>query len=156
MVVLINSGSASASEIVAGALQDHNRAIIIGTTSFGKGLVQTFTQINKRAAVKFTTAKYYTPSGRSINGKGIEPDIFIENAKVEYTEKEKKDSAFNESSIKSYLKKYNNEDKVDAKLVDAAEKIDDYKMSEKYKKDYQYARAYDLIRGLIIREKKSK
>ena len=105
MVVLINSGSASASEIVAGALQDHNRATIIGTTSFGKGLVQTFTQINKRAAVKFTTAKYFTPNGRSINGKGIEPDIFIENAKVEYVEKEKKGSAFNESSIKSYLKK---------------------------------------------------
>ena len=82
--------------------------------------------------------------------------IFIENAKVEYAEKEKKDSAFNESSIKSYLKKYNNEDKVDSKPTDLAEKIDDYKMSEKYKKDYQYARAYDLIRGLIIREKKSK
>ena len=156
MVVLINSGSASASEIVAGALQDHNRAIIIGTTSFGKGLVQTFTQINKRAAVKFTTAKYFTPNGRSINGKGIEPDIFIENAKVEYVEKEKKGSAFNESSIKSYLKKYNNEDKVDSKAGGTPEKIEDHKMSEKYKKDYQYARAYDLIRGLIIREKKSK
>jgi len=154
MVVLINSGSASASEIVAGALQDHSRAIIIGTTSFGKGLVQTFTQINKRAAVKFTTAKYFTPNGRSINGKGIEPDIFIENAKVEYTEKEKKDSAFNESSIKSYLKKYNNEDKLDSKAVATPEKIENHKMSEKYKKDYQYARAYDLIRGLIIREKK--
>jgi carboxyl-terminal processing protease len=156
MVVLINSGSASASEIVAGALQDHNRAIIIGTTSFGKGLVQTFTQINKRAAVKFTTAKYYTPNGRSINAKGIEPDIFIENAKVEYEEKAKKDSAFNESSIKTYLKKYNNDYKGDGKINDVVEKIDNYKMSEKYKNDYQYARAYDLIRGLIIREKKSK
>jgi carboxyl-terminal processing protease len=119
-------------------------------------LVQTFTQINKRAAVKFTTAKYFTPSGRSINGKGIEPDIFIENAKVEYVEKEKKGSAFNESSIKSYLKKYNNEDKVDSKAGATPEKIECHKMSEKYKKDYQYARAYDLIRGLIIREKKSK
>lgn len=156
MVVLINSGSASASEIVAGALQDHNRAIIIGTTSFGKGLVQTFTQINKRAAVKFTTAKYFTPNGRSINGKGIEPDIFIENAKVEYAEREKKGSAFNESSIKSYPKKYNNEGKPDSKPAGTPEKIEDHKISEKYKKDYQYARAYDLIRGLIIREKKSK
>ncbi len=155
MVVLINSGSASASEILAGALQDHGRAILVGTTSFGKGLVQTFTQINKRAAVKFTTAKYYTPSGRSINGKGIEPDIFIENAKVEYPEEEKKSTAFSESSIKSYLKKYNNEDKIEEKSIDKAEKIEDHKMSEKYKKDYQYARAYDLIRGLIIKEKKA-
>lgn len=156
IVLLINSGSASASEIVAGALQDHNRAIIIGTNSFGKGLVQTFTQINKRAAVKFTTAKYFTPHGRSINGKGIEPDIFIENAKVEYAEREKKGSAFNESSIKSYLKKYNNEDKPDDKSGGILEKFADHKMSEKYQKDYQYARAYDLIRGLIIREKTNK
>lgn len=154
MVVLINSGSASASEIVAGALQDHNRAIVLGTTSFGKGLVQTFTQINKRSAVKFTTAKYYTPNGRSINGKGIEPDIFIENAKVEYLEKEKKDNIFNESSIKSYLKKYNNEDTDNVKIIDLNKKNDTHTMSGKYKKDYQYARAYDIIRGIIIREEK--
>jgi carboxyl-terminal processing protease len=155
MVVLINSGSASAAEIVAGALQDHGRAILVGTTTVGKGIVQTFTQINKRAAVKFTTAKYYTPNGRSINGIGIEPDVFIENAKVEYAEKEEKSAAFSESSIKSYLQKYNKEVKPDAKSVDSAERIEDHKMSEKYKKDYQYARAYDLIRGLIIKEKKA-
>lgn len=155
MVVLINSGSASASEIVAGALQDNNRAVIVGTTSFGKGIVQTFTQINKRAAVKFTTAKYFTPSGKSINGKGIDPDVFIENAKVEYAQKETKDTSFNESSIKSYLKKYNNEDKAESKPASKNEKIEDHKMSEKYKKDYQYARAYDLIRGLIIKQEKT-
>lgn len=161
MVVLINSGSASASEILAGALQDHNRAVVVGTTSFGKGLVQTFTQINKRAGVKFTTGKYLTPSGRSINAKGIEPDIFVENAKVEYPQqKETKNTVFNESSIKSYLKKYNNDDKTDNKattnVYDASEKVEDHKkMSEKYQKDYQYARAYDLIRGLIIKEQKS-
>ncbi len=154
MVVLINSGTASASEILAGALQDHNRAILIGTTSFGKGLVQTFTQINKRAAIKFTTAKYYTPSGNSINAKGVMPDIFIENAKVEYAEKEKKSTAFSESSIKSYLKKYNNEEKEPNKKNADIERFEDYEMSEKYKKDYQYARAYDLIRGLIIKENK--
>lgn len=85
IVVLINSGSASASEIVAGALQDYKRALIVGTKSFGKGSVQTFVQINPRAAVKLTTAKYYTPSGRSIQAEGIEPDIIIVNqAKVEY------------------------------------------------------------------------
>ena len=154
MVVMINSGTASAAEIVAGALQDHKRAVIIGTTSFGKGLVQTFTQINKRAGVKLTTAKYYTPSGRSINGKGIEPDIFIENAKVEYAEKEEEEKkSFTSSSIKSYLKKYNTEDKKDDKKKDDKKKDDkpkEHNMSKKYKDDYQYARAYDLIRGLIV------
>ena len=103
---------------------------------------------------KYVLSKIYKPT--KIPTQILYHNIFIENAKVEYAEKEKKDSAFNESSIKSYLKKYNNEDKVDSKPTDLAEKIDDYKMSEKYKKDYQYARAYDLIRGLIIREKKSK
>ncbi|MDG1437054.1 MAG: S41 family peptidase [Rickettsiaceae bacterium] len=154
IVVLINSGTASAAEIVAGALQDHNRAIIVGTTSFGKGLVQTFTQINNRAAVKLTTAKYYTPSGKSINAKGIQPDILIENAKVEYAEEEKKDTSFSSSSIKSYLKKYNTEEKAEDMLKKDEEKPSKT-MSEKYKNDYQYARAYDLIRGLIIsREEK--
>lgn len=150
IVVLINSGSASASEIVAGALQDHNRAIILGTTSFGKGLVQTFIQINKRAALKFTTAKYFTPNGRSINGKGIEPDIFIENAKVEYVQKEKKTTAFNEAMIKTYLNKYNKENEVNSNHVVTLDVR--YKMSERYKQDYQYARAYDLITGFVIKE----
>jgi carboxyl-terminal processing protease len=152
MVVMINSGSASAAEIVAGALQDHKRAILVGTTSFGKGLVQTFTQINKRAAVKLTTAKYYTPSGRSINGKGIEPDVFIENAKVEYADKEEKKTSFTNSSVKSYLKKYNTEEKIEEKAPDMnkGKEKQEFVMSEKYKDDYQYARAYDLIRGLII------
>lgn len=102
LVVLINSGSASASEIVAGALQDHKRAIIVGTTSFGKGLVQTFTQISKRAAVKLTTAKYYTPIGRSINGKGIDPDLYIEDAKVEFADRKNKEKSFTSSSVKKY------------------------------------------------------
>lgn len=152
MVALINSGSASAAEILAGALQDHNRAVIVGTTSFGKGLVQTFTQINKRAAVKLTTAKYYTPNGRSINAKGIEPDVFIENAKVEYAEKEDKKSSFSNSSVKSYLKKYNTEEKASDSAKDKNKDKDkkEFVMSKKYKEDYQYARAYDLMRGLII------
>ena len=150
MVVLINSGTASAAEIVAGALQDHNRAIIVGTTSFGKGLVQTFTQINKRAAVKLTSAKYYTPSGKSINAKGIIPDIFIENAKVEYAKKDEKETSFTSSSIKSYLKKYNTEEKTAAEVKSEKKLEKEYVMSDKYKNDYQYARAYDLIRGLII------
>lgn len=153
VVVLIDSGTASAAEIVAGALQDHKRAIIMGTTSFGKGLVQTFTQINKRAAVKLTTAKYFTPSGRSINAKGIEPDIYIENAKVEFATKEEKEKAFTSSSIKSYLKKYNIDEKLEEKKPEENKKRD---RSDKYKDDYQYARAYDLMRGLIVSDLKRK
>ena len=83
IVVLINRGSASASEIVAGALQDHHRAILMGTRSFGKGSVQTIIPIPGHGAIRLTTARYYTPSGRSIQGKGIEPDIMVEQAKVE-------------------------------------------------------------------------
>ncbi|MFK7829695.1 MAG: S41 family peptidase [Congregibacter sp.] len=83
LVILVNGGSASASEIVAGALQDHSRAVIMGTQSFGKGSVQTVLPISESRAVKLTTALYFTPNGRSIQAEGIQPDVFIERAKVE-------------------------------------------------------------------------
>ncbi len=85
-MVLINGGSASASEIVAGALQDHKRAIIMGTRSFGKGSVQTIIPLAGHGAIRLTTARYYTPSGRSIQAKGIEPDIMVPQAKLELVE----------------------------------------------------------------------
>ena len=85
VAVLINGGSASASEIVAGALQDHHRAILIGTHSFGKGSVQTIIPLAGHGAMRLTTARYYTPSGRSIQAKGIDPDIVVEAAKIEQT-----------------------------------------------------------------------
>ena len=83
LVVMINGGSASASEIVAGALQDHRRAILLGTKSFGKGSVQTIIPLGRSGAIKLTTQRYYTPSGHSIQAKGIDPDIMVQQAKIE-------------------------------------------------------------------------
>lgn len=174
IVVLINAGSASASEIVAGALQDHGRALVLGTKSFGKGSVQVLTQISPRAAVKLTTAKYYTPNNRCIQAEGIEPDITVEVAKVEYPETNGVEKRFSEASLRNYLK--NDKEGVDNKKVDLNSTIKDTKktnettknksttkeskpkstteperqLSDLYKKDYQFARAYDLIVGLIL------
>lgn len=167
MIVIINGGSASASEIVAGALQYHRRALIVGTKSFGKGSVQTYERISPRAGMKLTTAKYYTPSGRSIQAEGIEPDMIIEPAKVEYSDQKFEEKRFSEASLKNYLK---NDDKKelateniwnkDNKAIAGADKEsqknnkntqeEKKRPSELYLKDYQFARAYDLIRGLIL------
>jgi carboxyl-terminal processing protease len=104
MVVLVNGGSASASEIVAGALQDHQRAILLGTQTFGKGSVQTILPLEKDAALRLTTARYYTPNGRPIQATGIEPDITMENkilvAKAEVPEP---DGAIREENLRGHL-----------------------------------------------------
>jgi carboxyl-terminal processing protease len=139
LVVLINGGSASASEIVAGALQDHSRAILLGTKSFGKGSVQTIIPLSKQGAMRLTTARYYTPSGRSIQAVGIEPDILVELAKIEAISQSRTTS---EADLRGALKNGNGEDAEEAK--------DKPKPDENKARDYQLDRALDLIRGVAM------
>ena len=141
LVVLINSGSASASEIVAGALQDHKRAIILGTQSFGKGSVQTIIPVNPFGALRMTTAKYFTPSGRSIQKKGIAPDIIVEAAKVEKIDG---NIGGREADLKGALDNPNQELKNNEDSKNAEESI----------VDFQLSRALDLVRGISLYKKK--
>ena len=146
MVVLINEGSASASEIVAGALQDHKRAVIMGSKSFGKGSVQTVIPLeNNQGAIKMTTALYYTPSGRSIQAMGIEPDIELSQASIEKQKDLERDS---EADLKGHIE-IKIQDLIDktAKSSKEKNKIADENI-DVYQKDYQLARALDLIRGI--------
>lgn len=137
IVVLINGGSASASEIVAGALQDHKRAIIMGTQSFGKGSVQTILPITSKTAVKLTTALYFTPEGRSIQAKGITPDIIVKNLELNSLDEGK---MMKESDLQGHIK---NNDK-NSKQKELS------KENDKLKNDYQLSEAINLLKGLNI------
>lgn len=115
LVVLVNQGSASASEIVAGALQDHKRALIVGKKTFGKGSVQTVLPLDEKTAVKLTTARYFTPSGRSIQAKGIEPDIIIEDLEIKKADKQAKEEEIvplSEADLSGHLSNPNGKDKI--------------------------------------------
>ena len=138
IVVMINDGSASASEILAGALQDHKRAIILGEKSFGKGSVQTVVPLGKYGAMRLTTARYYTPSGRSIQATGIIPDVEVHPAKVEeYIN----NYGLSEAEYRNALKnEATGEDK----------KTENNTKDEDWRKDYQLSRAVDLVRALGI------
>ena len=103
MIVLINGGSASASEIVAGALQDQKRALILGTTSFGKGSVQTVETLRDGSGLKLTIARYYTPSGRSIQAKGIEPDIVLKHRRIDIEERREEEGLIKEKDLQNHL-----------------------------------------------------
>lgn len=146
MVVMINDGSASASEILAGALQDHKRAVILGEKSFGKGSVQSVIPFGKYGAIRLTTARYYTPSGRSIQAKGIEPDIEVKQAKIEVLNND--GFSISEAELKNALKNDN--------IDNGKKKADKAKDDDDLTKDYQLSRAVDTIKALNVYAGKNK
>ncbi len=148
MVVLINNGSASASEIVAGALQDHRRAIVVGTRSFGKGSVQTVMPLRGDGAIRLTTSLYYTPSGRSIQALGVSPDIVVEQPRRSPAGDEEAEAppSRSEADLRGRLDNNSMSDEERRQLEDerrAAEEV-----SRLRDEDYQLAYALDILRGL--------
>ena len=142
LVVLINQGSASASEIVAGALQDHKRAIIMGTKSFGKGSVQTIIPSGEDVAIKLTTAKYYTPSGRSIQQTGIDPDILVEQAELKKLDNQRRKESDLRGAIDNEQLKENESKK--------SKNVNNDKNLDEESEDYQLTRAFDLILAINL------
>lgn len=142
MVVLINNGSASASEIVAGALKDNKRALILGTKSFGKGSVQTVLPLDGKTGIKLTTALYYTPSGVSIQAKGIVPDIVVEEMTVPKTASKKDVTGFSEADLSGHILNKNNTENSGAKAETKSEDL--------LHEDYQLYAALTVLEGMAL------
>lgn len=139
MVILVNGGSASASEIVAGAMQDHKRALVLGTKTFGKGSVQTILPLNDRSALRLTTARYFTPKGRSIQAKGIEPDIVLENVPRQKAQARAPRTVLREENLPGHLKgETGSEQEKQADTSSKEKNIDN---------DAQLKRALELLKG---------
>lgn len=143
MVVLINNGSASASEIVAGALKDNKRAVIVGTRSFGKGSVQTVLPLDDKRGIKLTTALYYTPSGTSIQAKGITPDIIIEEIKISKNDAAADNSDYSEADLSGHI--LNGNQSSDANATQTNKNDNDL-----LHKDYQLFAALTVLKGLVV------
>lgn len=141
MVVLINNGSASAAEIVAGALQDHERAIILGTQSFGKGSVQTIIPLGESSGLRLTTARYFTPSGTSIQATGITPDIFVQQLELAEA---KENEHFREKDLKNHF------EMPEGPRQDMPHAERKFNLDQDAVNDYQLMRALDLLKGLNI------
>ena len=149
IVVLINGGSASASEIVAGALQDHHRAIVVGTKSFGKGSVQTVMPLRGDGAMRLTTSRYYTPSGRSIQALGVSPDIIVEQPRPAPANEEEDESNARTRSEAQLRGSLNNDSLSDDEIRQIEEdRAKAEKTAELRKEDYQLAYAIDILKGL--------
>ena len=150
MIILINGGSASASEIVAGALQDHSRAILVGTKTFGKGSVQTVVPLVGDVAMRLTTARYFTPSGRSIQAMGVSPDIIVEPqppvSKEDLEEMKQGRERLKEIDLRGALSNENLTD--DEKNLIETERERREIIAERRRNDFQLAHALDLIKGL--------
>ena len=139
--MLLNGGSASASEIVAGAIQDHKRGIIMGTKSFGKGSVQTIQELRNGSAVKLTTARYFTPSGRSIQARGIEPDIVLNTLKLSANDEKARES-YSESDLEGRLSNPNGDSETSEEVKSES--------ADLAQTDFQLFEALTLLKGLDI------